>query len=460
LDCQDTIITKENFSQYESIVQKSIQNWINDNKNDAKIIGITALFSGIINRVLNIAKVIKKIDSNIRVVIGGHHPTIFHKEILINSPEIDYVVLGEGEEQFVQLLQLYSAKTITEKHLDNGIAFRSGSEIIVKEKIKYINELGRLGTNDFDLIEFPKYHTPDMDSFYNPKGHKIICAMPIATSRACPFKCNFCGMNAVMGKKFRSRPNDTVLDEIKKLYYDYGIRYFRIIDDCSTANKKNSMDLFSSIVNSDMEISFEFYNGMSIRSLDGELIDVLVEAGLLRASLAIETGSSHLRNEVIKKKLSNEKIYEIYEYFDRKHPSIWLNGLFIVGLPEETVETLEATIRMLKKMPRIYPVFNILIPLPGTEIWEQCLRDNLIIPDIKNIWKKSLSASPPTLDSADKETGDWCAETFNVIENIFLVRPYNLDLDQLAYYYKELLKIKALSWKRIKIWKETGEFIL
>ena len=451
----NTLIQEENFSDYGEIVFDYLKQWIDDHP-EAKIIGITCLFSAIFVRVLELAKIIKSIREDIVVVIGGNHASIFHDEIIKKAQEIDYVVIGEGEEQFLSILKLHVSGVGLNADLQNGVAYRSADgSVVVSPKSNYIQDLNYLGATRYDKVEFEKYHTPDMDTFYNPKGHNIICAMPISTSRACPFKCNFCSMYETMGRKFRPKDNKMVMEELKVLYYEHGIRYFRIIDDCSTFNKKNSMDLFSDIVSSDMDISFEFYNGLSIRTLDEELIDVLVEAGLLRGSLAIETGSEILRNDIMRKKLSNEKIYEIYEYFDKKYPHIWLIGLFLVGLPEETAETLESTMSMVKELKNLWPVFNIIVPYPGTEVYDQCIRDGLFTIETQDLWKKELSAYPPTLELAKQNIStDWCAIEQKQIDHTFLVEPYDLSLEQLSDYYKKLMLLKQESWSRIKLKKE------
>ncbi|MEW6008467.1 MAG: radical SAM protein [Candidatus Omnitrophota bacterium] len=325
----NTIISEENIRDYDDIVNTSLQQWLNSHP-EAKIVGITVLFSGVFRRALKIAKVVKKIRSDVSVVIGGNHPSIFPKEIIENCPEIDYVVIGEGEEQFLNLLKLHSQGSVSKANLDidNGIAYRSDGKVVVKEKIRYIYDLGSLGITNYVQVNFAKYHTPDMDTWYNPKKHDIICAMPITTSRACPYSCSFCSMYRVMGRKFRSRPVEVVLEELKILYYEHNIRYFRIMDDCSTFDKKNSMKLFLEIAKSDMDLSFEFYNGLSIRTLDNELIDILVENGLVRGSLPIESGSEFLRNKIMNKNLPEDKIYEVYKYFEKNIPTYGLLDFF------------------------------------------------------------------------------------------------------------------------------------
>ncbi|MEW6008468.1 MAG: hypothetical protein AB1629_02420 [Candidatus Omnitrophota bacterium] len=122
----------------------------------------------------------------------------------------------------------------------------------------------------------------------------------------------------------------------------------------------------------------------------------------------------------------------------------------MIGLPEETVETLEDTINMIKNLKTIYPIFNILVPFPGTRLWEQCVRDNLLLMDIKDVWKYPFWAHPTTIDRAEKDRGEWCSETFVKNEQAFLIQPYNLSLEQLAYYYKKLLNLRAESWQRIE----------
>ena len=448
LDFND-VITEENISDYEAIVNTSLERWLSSHP-EAKIIGISALFSGIFTRALKIARDVKKIRSDIAVVIGGNHPSIFPKEILENCPEIDYIVIGEGEEQFVSLLRLYSQGSTTKFEIDNGIAYKSDGKVVIKEKTRYIDELDSLGVTNYDQVNFANYHTPDMDTWYNPKNHDIICAMPIATSRACPYKCNFCSMNAVMGRKFRSKSNEMVLEELKILYYEHNIRYFKFIDDCSTFNKENSMKLFSAIIASGMNVSFEFANGLSIRTLDNELIDVIVEAGMLRGGLGIESGSNFLRNKIMNKNLSDDKIYEVYHYFEKKHPHVWLIGLFLIGLPEESVETLEDTICMLKDLSTIYPVFNIIVPFPGTRLWDQCVRDNLMLADIKDIWKRAFWALPVILDKAEINEGAWCSESLDKIEKTFFIKPYNLSIEKLVDYYKKLQILRVESWQKIQ----------
>ena len=431
----NTIITEYNVSDYDNIIETTINQWLSSNP-EVKLIGISILYSALFERAYKIAKVIKQKYSDVIVAIGGHHPTIFYKEILENCPEIDYVIIGEGEEQFISLLKMLTQKTQDKDDLNNGIAYLSEGRVTVKEKSGYIQDLASLGVTNYDQVDFPKYFSPDMATYYNPKKHDIICAMPISTSRACPYSCNFCGMKDVMGPKFRSRPVEIILEELKILYYEHDIRYFRIIDDCCTAVKKRAMKLFSAIAKSDMDISFEFMQGLSIRTLDDELIDAIVEAGMIRGGLAIESGSEYLRNKIMNKNLSDEKIYNVINYFEKKHPHVWIIVFFLIGLPEETVETLEANISMIRKFKRVYPIANVIVPLPGTILWDQCVKDDLFRISIQDVWKESLWA---------QQTKSWCSDNSNDFEkeDRYIIQPYNLSIEQLDKYHTKLLDIRT-----------------
>ena len=121
----NTLIYEENFSDYKSIVYNTLEQWLLSNP-ETKIVGITCLFSAIFERVLEITEMIKKIRNDAIVIIGGNHATVFHEEIIRNAMTIDYVAMGEGEEQFLSILKLHSpGHFLSESSLVNGIAYRN-----------------------------------------------------------------------------------------------------------------------------------------------------------------------------------------------------------------------------------------------------------------------------------------------------------------------------------------------
>lgn len=444
------IINQENMEHYDDIVIDTIKDCLNANP-EICLVGVSILFSGVFQRALEIAQIVKKIRSEIKVIVGGIHPTLHGREILENCQEIDFVSTGQGEKQFVSLLDILNDQDNGGLKEVAGLGFRQDGKIFVNEKAPYTAdpkaaEIGRL---DYSIIDFSKYHTPDMDSWYNPREHKIISAAPIITSFSCPYNCNFCSIHSVHGPRstYRHRPVDDVLEELKFLYYEKEIRYFYVVDDCSTCNKKKALELFGRIADSGMKLSLEFQNGLNLRSLDDEVIDAIVAAGMIRGGLAIESGSEIIRNKVIGKGLSEERIFSVYKRFRKNHPHVWLVGFFILGLPEETLETLEQTKSLIERLEDIYPVFNAAVPTPGTRLWDQCVRDKLLLFDSTDAWKKSFIFG----NKRDNDKANcWSMRGLEAIPDTFVVKPYDLSLDILAAYYQELQNLGAARLKKIK----------
>ncbi|MBU1109297.1 MAG: B12-binding domain-containing radical SAM protein [Candidatus Riflebacteria bacterium] len=444
------IITAANIDSHDDIIFKTLEDWLAKNP-EVRCVGISVLFSGVFQRALELARTVKRIRSNLNVVLGGIHPTLHAREILENCPEVDFIVIGEGEESFVSLLDVLVKKESQDfKHI-NGFGYRENGKVFINPRLEYKNRdaIDKMGTLDYSHVDFSKYHSEDMDSWYNPREHNIICAAPLITSLSCPYNCNFCSIHAMHGPSntYRHRSVDNVLEELKFLYYERQIRYFYVVDDCSTCNKKKALELYGKIAASGMKISLEFQNGLNLRSLDDEIIDAIVEAGMIRGGLAVESGSDLIRNKVIGKGLNTEKIFSVCNRFKNKHPHVWLIAFFIVGLPEETIETLEETLSLVNKLDYVYPVFSAATPTPGTRLWEQCVKDNLLSFDTTNTWRKSFIF-------ADKHGNDkatcWSMRNLESLPEGFVIKPYNLSVPTLSEYYNKFKTIGAARLLTIK----------
>lgn len=441
------IINEKNIEEHDEIVFNQVQKWIYENPN-AKCIGISILFSGVFPRGLQIAKTIKKIAPKISIIFGGIHPTMHAKEILENCKEIDYIIIGEGEFQFLELLnKIYNKKQTT---LSDGIAYRENNLVVVNQKTKYTdkNSIISLGKLDYSQIDFSKYHSKDMDNWYNPTNKPIECVVPIMASRSCPHDCSFCCIHSMLGPSntYRYRNPDDVFEEIKYLYYEKNIHYFQVIDDCSTCHRSKALQLFQKLAESEMKISLDFVNGLNIMSLDDSMMDAIVSAGMIRGGLAIESGSDYLRNTIIGKKLPKEKILSVCNRFKEKYPNVFINAFFILGLPEETTETLDETMKLIEELDMVYPVLNIASPFPGSRLWDQCVRDNLLLFDHNDIWKKTLVVGQTEWSNAK----GWTMKGLTPVADSYCIKPYNLELEVLDTYHKKLQNIALLRLNKIK----------
>jgi magnesium-protoporphyrin IX monomethyl ester (oxidative) cyclase len=405
---------------YTEILDLNIKQWnsINDKIREMvpTIVGITCIFSGQFPQVCKIASYIKKIANDIIIVVGGIHPTLYAKDILNHCDFIDWVAVGEAEYSFLDAIK--SWENNRDLSSVDGWAYRDNGKVIINNKTAYIQDLDILPIPDYSLINLDNYKL-DTCGWHNPRSLSIDYMIPILSSRSCPMRCNFCSMFLSMGTKQRFRSAKKVVDEIEYLYNRYGCRRFAFIDDNLTLKKSHIKEICENILFRNLNIQFETPNGISLSHLDKEVVDLMVKAGLIRVSLAIESGSDYIRNKIIGKHLDRNKIYDIIDLF-RNYPEVYVKAFFIIGMPEDTLETLEDTYNMIKEIKIDQPCISNLLPFPGTKLFEQVVRDNLLVNelDMENLWQY------PNFDFTDNKN--------------FFVKPYKMTIPELELFRQRI----------------------
>jgi len=393
--------------------------------NGVKVVGINCLYSGLFPAVLHLARTVKALDSSITVVIGGIHPTIYTREILDTyGAAIDAIVIGEGESAFVEMLNcLESGERSCLDGID-GFGHATDGRVAIRPKSVFIEHLDDVPFPAVDLLNIEDYFT-DTSGWHNPKSIPIKTPVPILSSRSCPKMCNFCSMHFVHGRKIRYRSPANVVAEMKMYIERYGLRYFNITDDNLTINKKRLIELMNLIVSEKLDIQFSTENGVYLNTLDEEALDAMSQAGLARLHMAFETGSDYIRNQVIGKNLYNKKIYEIRDILVKeKYNHIYLYGYFVIGLPEETHETLDDTYRLITSFPLDNYSLFYAVPFPGTKLFEQCARDRLFVKDY--FYDTNILVSQGDVGQMVKGTPN--------------VKPYNLELSALIDFKKKAME--------------------
>lgn len=378
----------------------------------------------------HIAKLLRKKYPDIPIVIGGAHPSLFPEDILKNCSYIDYIVVGEGEEQIVQLANILSLNGSNGdlSHIQS-FAWRKEGEIIYQPRQSFVGDLDSLADPAWDLINLSDYYS-DHSDWNNPKNQTFHLAVPILSSRSCPFACNFCAAYTTMGRKLRLRSPQRVVDEMQMLHEKYGQNYFSFLDDNMNLNKNHILSICADICKRNLNIQFETLSGVHMGSLDSQVIEALEQAGCAFVRLPIEHGNDRIRNEVIGKRLGREKIYEVCETF--KKTKIRISSMYIMGFPEDTCETLEDTRKMILDLQIDINQVTTLLPFPGTRVFEQALRDGLLL---RNYNPDRLWTGETTLDPTDGE---------------FFLKPYNMTMDELVAYRGIFDKLRILTSKTIQ----------
>jgi magnesium-protoporphyrin IX monomethyl ester (oxidative) cyclase len=376
------------------------------------LIGFGCLFSGNFTQLLRLSVLSKERFPQVPVIIGGIHPTIYALEILANCSSIDWIILSEGEESIVDFIDVFKEGRSDFSKID-GFAYKNSGKIYINPKTKFIK--------DADSIVFPAYNLVDLADYYvdtslwhNPKKLQINTSVPIISSRSCPNRCNFCSMFLAMGPVWRPRSPKNVVDEIEYVYKTYNHRHFSFLDDNFSLSKPRVLEICDLIIKRKIDIQFETPNGLAINTLDEEVLDAMVAAGMVRTYVAIESGSDYIRNKIMRKNLSQDKIYAVTKLL-KKYKELNVAAFFIIGMPEETSDTLMDTYEMIKKI-EVNRVFMMnVVPFPGTEVFAQARRDNLLV-----------DTDPDKLYLAD--------DRYLTNYDRFFLKPYKLELAQLKEF--------------------------
>jgi anaerobic magnesium-protoporphyrin IX monomethyl ester cyclase len=382
----------------------------------APLYGLNCFSSYQFPAVVAMAKKIKRIYPESKVSVGGSHPTFFAMEILANVPEIDYVVIGEGETQMLDLVCGSDPQFI------QSLAYRYFGFIITVGRKNYLERLNISPEVLWEPIDFKKYYS-DHSFWNNPKKQDINLAVPIVSSRSCPFHCEFCSAQKIMGNKIRLRDPENVLDEIEYLVQKRGQNYFEFVDDNINVNKKHAMDIFGGIIDRKLNIQFSLASGIHLQSADESLIRIMAGAGLSMIKLPIEHGNDHIRNDIIGKHLEIDKVREITRIL--KEYKIFVFGLFIMGFPEDTPETLDDSLALQRELALDQYDTASLTPFPGTRLFEQCVRDNLLVDNLNpsDFWKGTIA-----FDASEHDK--------------IYIKPYNMTIEQLKEYRKKFDAIR------------------
>jgi radical SAM superfamily enzyme YgiQ (UPF0313 family) len=326
------------------------------------LIGISVLFSTAHKSTLRVAEVCKRIWPDAPIVVGGMHATNAVEQLLENSA-VDMVCRGEGEAVISDLVLDPSGEIpgIVGRHRpDSGQA------------APLIYDLDTIPHPAWDLLPMHEYVDTGASRTFNLDKIEQDREATIVTTRGCPFHCTFCSSWTVHGREMRYRSTANVLDELRMLHEHYGISVFIPEDDLFSVKKPRFLALCNAISREfGKKVHFQFPNGLSVATLDAEVIAAMVEMGMSVANIAIESGSNEVQRKIIKKNVNLERARRVVA--ECRDQGIFVRCYFILGFPGETREQIEETIDFAASLAADWCVFNIAAPLVGTEMYSQLL---------------------------------------------------------------------------------------
>jgi anaerobic magnesium-protoporphyrin IX monomethyl ester cyclase len=347
------------------ILDMKVEDWTPEQCVDAlerlapDVVGLSAMTyeAGCLHEV---AKLIKARLPGTVVIAGGPHPSVAAEDVM-EDEAVDFVVRGEGEYTFAEVLDGIAADRADWTGC-LGIAWRRGGEVVSEAERPAPDDLNAMPFPAWDLIDHAKYHKV-------PRGGVIYAHKEFATmfsSRACPWRCTYCHNS--FGKKFRERSGENVLKEMELLVTQYGVKEFVFMDDIFNLRRERAATIAQGIIDRGWKIRLTFPNGFRGDILDEELVVLLKKAGMYRCMVAVESASPRIQ-KVMKKNLKIEKVRNIVEFIADQ--GVMVHGAFMLGFPTETEDEMQATIDWAASSSFHTAAFFRVIPFKGTELFDQ-----------------------------------------------------------------------------------------
>ncbi len=325
------------------------------------IVGATSITPSIYKaeRALQIAK---ETNPNIVTLLGGVHATFMFKQVLSEAPWIDAIVRGEGEEILIEVVRaVESGEWETRRHAIKGLAFTEsaakGPQIFATPAAPTIKDLDSI-TADWGILEWNKYQ-------YIPLNCRV--AIP-NMARGCPFTCSFCSQWKFW-RDYRIRDPKKVVDEIETLYQKYDVRFFILADEEPTINRKKFVQFCEELIARGLPDKVQWGINTRVTDIlrDEELLPLYRKAGLLHVSLGTEA-AAQLKLDLFHKetKISdNKKAIRLL-----REAGIVVEAQFIVGMENETAETLEETYRMAQEWKPDLANWSMYTPWPFSKLYQ------------------------------------------------------------------------------------------
>ena len=367
---------------------------------------------------LETVKKAKEISPDIITIAKGAAFLTLANRIMSEHDALDFGILGEAEQTLKEILQNREKESIL------GIYYKENNEIKFTGNRPFIEDL--------DSLPFPARHLVDNNIYRRPDNNKVQATIKV--SRGCPFHCFFCLATPVSGAKVRRRSPENIVAEIKECIEKYNITNFLFWSDIFNLDKKWTMDLCQAIIDSGLKITWSANTRADTADL--EMAKMMYKSGCRLVSIGVESGSQYML-EKMGKKITLDDVRRTVKVF--KQAKIRIYNYFVIGLPWETEETAEETIRFAIELDSDFISFYTATPLPGSRFYDYAEEHNLF----------------------DKDTSFENAYYYPAVNTHHLTRERVFELHKSAikrFYLRPLYILKMLS--RIRSFEEVKNYFI
>jgi len=351
------------------------------------VIGCTSITPSIYKaeRALEIAR---EVHPDAVTVLGGVHATFMYQQVLSEAPWIDTIVRGEGEEIVVNLVRaIDEGRWPSDRASIKGLAYRDGEQIVATPAAPTVKDLDGINP-DWSILEWDKYT-------YIPLNCRV--AIP-NMARGCPFTCSFCSQWKFW-RDYRIRDPKKVVDEIENLVNEHQVGFFILADEEPTINRKKFIAFCDELIARGLPDKVQWGINTRVTDVlrDEEYLALYRKAGLIHVSLGTEA-AAQLKLDLFNKETTvaqNKKAVQLL-----REAGIVVEAQFIVGMENETRETLEETYRMARDWNPDLANWAMYTPWPFSSLFQE-LGDKVEIFDFEKYNFVTPIIKPAAMDRGE-----------------------------------------------------------
>lgn len=408
-----------------------------------KVFGISSTTSNRFDA-FHLAETIKKHHPGATVIMGGAHPTLFPEHCLQHA---DVVVRGEGEHTMMELTKVIDEKAAYSSVL--GISYKENKHVFNNKERPLIPDLDALPFPDFS--QFPPLETyiPYEDLILDLGDYAKYKKAPMISSRGCPFQCIFCSSSDIWGHSYRFRSAKNVVDEMEWLKEKYNVRYIRFFDDNFTCNIKRVNEICNEIIERRLDLVWRCEGRVNRQYVLEDTLKKMSQAGCHLIEYGVESGSPKGLKALNKAITLNEAERAVTL---TKKSGIKVKTFFIVGNPEETIETVNQSWNFINQIKPNILTLSMLQIYPGTKLFELAKEQGIIDdtiwlkknPGIRFTYGTPGSQVPAYLGKLSQKEAE---QSLKKMHNYFYLKKY---LTNLHYMFKHAITDKALFIREVR----------
>jgi radical SAM superfamily enzyme YgiQ (UPF0313 family) len=322
------------------------------------IVGMTC-GSATYRKCVETSKAIKQVTPNCKIIVGGWHAS-YMPESLLETPEIDYAIMGEGERAMAELANFLAKKDYKGASTVAGVASR-GPLGVTKNEPKFMN---------MDELPFAARHLLPLEKY--DRNIEFLKAKPadiMSISRGCTFSCGFCETTKLWGHINRQFTPQRVMAEVNYLVTTYGTRGIYFINDNFTLRKNLTTEFCDLLIKNHLDL--EWACDTRVDLVNQEILNKMASAGCKTIWFGIESGSQKVLNH-INRQITLKQIEEAVKMC--RKANIQVACSFMIGMPSETREDLKASYQFADKLDADWCQFNVFIAYPDSPLWREMLK--------------------------------------------------------------------------------------